>query len=395
MQILRIIPTVDPCNGGPTEGVLQQANAFRALGCETHIATLDPPDAAFVHTFPHVVHALGDGRFMPGWWHYLPWVRYGYSPAFVPWLKAHVGAYDVVVVEGLWTYATMGARRALVGGRVPYVVFTHGMLDAWFRKTYPVKNVIKQMFWWVCEGPLLNHAHTVLFTTEDEKIISRNSFWPYRVKEKVVGFGTGDIAGNVAAQEAAFRAAVPALGARPFLLFLSRLHPKKGCDLLIEAFGRIASTCDLDLVMAGPDQIGWKKQLSERAEALGLTGRIHWPGMLCGDVKWGAFRAAEAFVLPSHHENFGVVVAEAMAVQTPVLITDKINIWREVQDAGGGLVENDDVEGCTRLLQKFLALSEAERVLMGTHARKAFLDHFEITKTASAILSALREAAGA
>lgn len=392
MKLLRIISSVDPKTGGPIEGVLQQTAILSGQGIETRIASLDDPTADFVRACPVPVQALGAGRVMPvGWRRWLPWVRYGYSPAFVPWLKAHVRDYDAVIVEGVWTYAAMAARRTLVGGDTPYAVFPHGMLDPWFRRTYPVKNAIKQLFWWACEGPLLNHARAVFFTTEEERIVSRNAFRPYRVTERVVGFGTGDIRGEAAAQQAAFRAAVPDLH-KPYLLFLSRLHPKKGCDLLIESFARVAEAYpDIDLVIAGPDQIGWQRTLQEQAARLGVGPRIHWPGMLGGDVKWGAFRDAEAFILPSHQENFGIVVAEAMAAETPVLITDKINIWREVAAAKGGLVQSDTTEGIERLLRTFLSLTPDERRDMRRRARAGFLKYFEITRAARTIGAALHE----
>src|SRR5262249_60464072 len=89
----------------------------------------------------------------------------------------------------------------------------------------------------------------------------------------------------------------------------------------------------LHLLMAGPDQTGWVRQLKTRAEALDVADRITWPGMLQGDAKWGAFYCSEAFMLPSHQENFGISVAEAIGCGLPVLISDKVNIWREVQGA--------------------------------------------------------------
>jgi glycosyltransferase involved in cell wall biosynthesis len=360
----------------------------------THIASLDPPDAPYVAASPVTTHALGERAAPSGWRGKLPWRRYGYQPSFVPWLKANAERYDVVVVDGLWNYATFGARRVLVGAGVPYVVFTHGMLDPWFKRTYPMKGLLKQLFWLFCEGPLLNNARAVLFTTEEERVVSRNAFAPYRVRERVVGFGTADIAGDATTQTAAFRAAVPALGDRRYLLFLSRIHPKKGCDLLVDAFAQIAAgTPDIDLVVAGPDQTGWRGTLEARSAALGIADRIHWPGMLVGDAKWGAFRDCEAFVLPSHQENFGVVVAEAMAAAKPVLLTDKVNIWREVVAGGGGLAEPDTVDGVTRLLQRFVALSADERVAMGAAARAGFQEHFEMSQAAQTINSTLREAA--
>jgi glycosyltransferase involved in cell wall biosynthesis len=121
------------------------------------------------------------------------------------------------------------------------------------------------------------------------------------VPERVVAFGTKDVAGSADAQIASFRTLLPQLASRKFILFLSRIHPKKGCDLLIQAFAKVAAeNKELDLVMAGPDSVGWGSKLMRLAEDLGVANRIHWPGMLKGDQKWGAFRAAEAFVLPSH-----------------------------------------------------------------------------------------------
>lgn len=392
-SILHVIASVDRSSGGPIEGVFQAAATRDPKEYTTHIASLDAPDAACVAASPVKTHALGDTLAPGDWRRRLPWRRYGYRPGFVHWLKANARNYDVVVVNGLWNYATFGARRALVGAGVPYVVFTHGMLDPWFKRTYPLKAALKQLFWLFCEGPLLNNARSVLFTTEEEKIVSRDAFWPYRVRERVVSYGTAGNAGDPEQQRAVFRAAVPDLGERRYLLFLSRIHEKKGCDLLIEAFARIAADApDLDLVIAGPDQTGWRAVLEARAGELGVAKRIHWPGMLVGDAKWGAFRGCEAFVLPSHQENFGIVVAEAMSTGRPVLLTDKVNIWREVQACGGGLVEPDDVDGVTRLLQRFVALSAEDRAAMGAAARAGFLAHFEMRQAAQTINSALKEA---
>lgn len=169
------------------------------------------------------------------------------------------------------------------------------------------------------------------------------------------------------------------MNGRPFFLFLSRLHQKKGCDLLVEAFAALAAQyVDYDLVVAGPDQVGIRNSLAARATDLGIAHRIHWPGMLQGDAKWGAFRAAYAFILPSHQENFGIVVAEALGCGTPVLITNKVNIWREVEQSGSGLVESDDLAGVKRLMSRFLALSNVQRQQMRDAARACFENRYDV-----------------
>ncbi|MFS8038149.1 glycosyltransferase [Xanthobacter sp. AM11] len=396
LKRLRIIASVDPRHGGPIEGIRQHVPFHAQTGIEEHVVSLDPSDAPWVKEFPLKVFACGEPMgTLRAWEARMLWRRYGYRPAFLPWLRAHVKDYDVVVVDGLWRYTNLGARKVLAQSGVPYLVLPHGMLDPWFKQTYPIKGALKQVSWWFSEGPLLNNANNVLFTCEEEKIRARESFGPYRVKERVVAFGTSDPVMDLEAQTQAFRESIPEL-TKPYLLFLSRLHPKKGCDLLLEAFAEVfGARDDMDLVMAGPAVPGFGKGLKAQALALGLEKRVHWPGMLQGAAKWGAFRNAEAFVLPSHQENFGIVVAEAMACSRPVLISDKVNIWREVTAGGGGFADTDDVAGTVRSLRRFLALSSSEREEMGRRARQSFFDFFEVTRSVEAINDACREAIAA
>lgn len=390
MRILELIASVDLRHGGVIEGVLRQCGARARLGIETHIASLDAPDAPCVQNCPVKTFAFGlrtsnaDRR--------LPWLRYGYTPRLVPWLRAHAAEYDVVVVNGLWNYVGLAARRVLPTSGVPYVVFTHGMLDPWFRSTRPIRHWVKQVHWLLSEGSLLANARAVLFTAEDEMACAENAFWPYRVQGRVVGFGTTDIAGDPEVQKVAFRRAIPALEDRPFLLFLGRLHRKKGCDILVEAFARVAADYpDVHLVMAGPDPDGLRNTIEAAAGANALAGRIHWPGMLSGDAKWGALRDCMALALPSHTENFGIVVAEALAAGRPVLISDKVNIWREIKAANAGIICTDDVEGTRRALADFLSRPSEATSRMAAAARACFLARFEITISADAIRAVLED----
>jgi len=394
MKLLHVIATVSPAYGGPIEGVVRQDASCQAAGVggDREVLTLDPPDAPWIEGFPMRVHALGRpkrpsrtlwGRALQHW---------GYSPEVVPWLKAHVGRYDAVIVNGLWNYAPFAAAQVLPGGTVPYFVFTHGMMDPWFRRTYPLKHLAKQAFWLAGEGRLLAGATSVFFTCEEERRKARGQFrgfGPYR--ETVVGYGAVAPPPRTAALEQAFRAAAPALGDRPYLLFLSRIHPKKGCDVLLEAFARVAEAHPgLDLVMAGPDQVGWRPALEALAARLGIAPRVHWTGPVYGDAKWGAIYGAEAFVLPSHQENFGIVVAEALACGTPVLISKEIDIWREIADAGAGIVDSDTVEGAERALRRWLATGAADRAEMSSRARTLFDAQFDVARTGPRLIETMR-----
>jgi glycosyltransferase involved in cell wall biosynthesis len=392
MIVLHVIITVNPEYGGPIEGIFTSAQALREQGCDREILSLDSPDDPWVKTCPLPVYAMGiRGAGYAGWRKKIPWLRYGYTPHLVPWLKENATRYDAIIVNGLWNYSSFGAWRALRDSDMPYYVYAHGMLDPYFNKINPIKGLAKQILWWFSEGRLLANANGVFFVSEEERRLARKSFWPFRCKDRVVAYGALDVKGDANAQKAAFYAAFPQLAKRDFILFLSRIHPKKGCDLLIEAFARIADKVPtLDLVMAGPDSVGWAKKLRDLAAKRGVADRIHWPGMLKGDLKWGAFHAAAAFILPSHQENFGIVIAEAMACGKLVLTTSKVNTWREVQDSGAGLVASDDLAGITQLLEQYIGLSAEEKRRIGQRSRQGFVEKFDLATMAPQLIEALR-----
>jgi glycosyltransferase involved in cell wall biosynthesis len=383
MNILRVIASTNPAHGGPVEGLRQSTTILTKLGHTTEVVTLDDPESAWLGNYPFPIHALGRTARI-----------YLYSPPLVAWLRANIARFDAVIQHGLWNYTAYATGHVLRGTTTPYFVFTHGMLDPWFRDTYPLKHLVKQCLWRFSEGPLLSGARAVFFTSEEERKRARDAFRPYQLEERVVGYGTSDVGGDPVAQVAAFRAAAPALRGRRFLLFLSRIHPKKGCDLLIRAFARVAGDHpDLDLVIAGPDQSGWRSDLEAIGRREGIDKRIHWPGMLTGDAKWGAYRACEAFALPSHQENFGIVVAEAMACGKPVLITNKVNIWREVDEGCAGLVAADNQQGIDTMIGTFLS-AECDVTAMGRAARRVFLEKYEIESAARSLLGTITEGLG-
>ena len=380
MRLLHIIPSVNPQGGGPMEGVRQRGLRLRELGHSVEVLTLDDPQAAFVNSFPLPVHAMGPGK-----------GSYQYSAKLQPWLLAHARSYDAIVVNGIWQYHSFGAWRALARMGVPYFVFTHGMLDPWFKRSYPLKHLKKWLYWPWGDYRVLRDAQAVLFTSEDERVLARQSFWLYRAREAVVSYGTKSPPTHAAQLRAQFLAAHPDLQGKRVLLFLSRIQEKKGCDLLIEAFAKVADQAPtLHLLMAGPDQTGWVAELKALAQARGVASRISWPGMLQGDTKWGAFYSAEAFVLPSHQENFGIAVAEAMGCGLPVLISDKVNIWREIQADGAGIVNSDTVEGTVQTLKQWLGMKPDAQQAMGLQAKRSFEARFTVDAMAASLLAIVR-----
>jgi glycosyltransferase involved in cell wall biosynthesis len=179
------------------------------------------------------------------------------------------------------------------------------------------------------------------------------------------------------------------------LLFLSRIHEKKGCDLLIAAFAKVAQKdAALHLVLAGPCHSNLIDTLKTQAQQLGVAGLITWPGMLQGDMKWGAFYASEAFVLPSHQENFGIAVAEALCCGLPVLISDKVNIWREIQEDGAGIINRDTLKGTEETLLQWLAMDASNRQKMARQAKQTFEQRFTVEAMASSLIEVIEKTYG-
>jgi glycosyltransferase involved in cell wall biosynthesis len=382
VRILHIIGTLDPEAGGPTESV-RVLLSYGPIGYTGEVVTLDDPSSDFLADIGFPVHALGPTR-----------TTYGYNPKLLPWLRANRHRFDGVVVNGLWQYCGYAAWRAL-SGNTPYVVFTHGMLDPYFRYAFPLKHIKKWIYWIPFEYRVLRDAYRVLFTSRAEKRLAEESFSIYKWNAYVVPYGASGPKGDPQIQRQAFFETCPEAKGKRFLLFLGRIHRKKGCDMLIEAFAKVAAgDPDLDLVMAGPDQQLWSAKLKETVAAAGLTLRVHWPGMLKGDAKWGSLFASEAFILPSHQENFGIAVAEALACGRAVLLADKVNIAEEIADYGAGLMELDTPQGTLNLLQRWIGMSLEERAAMSHRAEECFHEHYDMRENAKAIIRLFENAGG-
>jgi glycosyltransferase involved in cell wall biosynthesis len=330
LQILHLIHSLDPATGGVLSAVELLNHALLTKGIDSRIS--DDPD---------VVSKNKD-----------------------EWVIAH----------GLWQWPGRVARS--FGN--PYLVYPHGMLDPWFKKTYPFKHFKKQIYWWAIQGKILGDAHAVCFTTQDEQALAQKTFFPYQAKEVVTGLGVQAPPQELDISKEKFVEKYPALKGRKILLYLGRFHPKKGVDELIRSWKKRRNPNDEVLVLAGPVN----KKDSWIMNLLSLVGEdpsVVWTGMLQGSEKWGALCSADAMILPSHQENYGMVVAEACSVGLPVYLTDKVNLWREVVDTGAGVAENDDPPGIQSLVDQWL-LAE-DRAIRSHAAKQCFEQRLHIDRT--------------
>lgn len=353
------------------------------MGTSVEIMSLDRPDDPWVANCELKCHPMGPGL-----------GRYRYTPRLVPWLRANASRYDLVIVNGIWNYASFGAWRALHRSDVPYYVFTHGMLDPYFGQRDRLKHFAKCLYWPWADYRVLRDARAVFFTCEEERILAHRSFWPYRCNEHVISYGTAGAVGDAQAQRERFLSMFPHLRGKRSLLFLGRIHEKKGIDLTLKALAECVhedpqhKAGDVHLIIAGPDDGEYARTVRQLCGQLGLTDRITWTGMLRGDSKWGAFYVADAFVLNSHQENFGIAVAEALSASLPTLISNKVNIWREIEHSRAGFVDQDDLSGAVRLLRRWLGASQEEWADMRARARECFVSRFHIAQSTRLLVDA-------
>jgi glycosyltransferase involved in cell wall biosynthesis len=251
----------------------------------------------------------------------------------IPALRRDLPGYDVVHLHALHQFHNwLGGRLCRQSG-TPYIVCPHGMLDPYIRDHHRGRKWLMEVAF---QNDVLRRAAAIHYTCEVERDISR----PFDggAPAQVVPLGVRLDGFDTLPPAEVFHARFPETRGRRVVLFLSRLHSKKGLDLLIPAFARLAAEDpSLHLVVAGPDD-GMLDQCKAWTRRDGVPEKVTFTGMLHGEDKFAAFAAASVFALPSYSENFGIAVIEAMAAGLPVVISDQVNIWREVQAGGGALV---------------------------------------------------------
>ena len=174
--------------------------------------------------------------------------------------------------------------------------------------------------------------------------------------------------------------------------FFKSYTRKKGLDILVKAYQDVFEDCKNipKLVIAGPGvDTPFGQQIQQLIVNAKLQSQVLFTGMLTGLAKWGAFYNCEAFILVSHQENFGIAVVEALACSKPVLISYQINIWREINEAGGGMVATDNIQGANDLLVHWVGMKEREKLEMGIKARTCYDANFAILPVAGKLLKAL------
>ncbi|WP_282116700.1 glycosyltransferase [Cellulophaga baltica] len=380
---------MNPTGGGPCQGIRNAIPELQTLGVINEVVCLDEPDSDYLGKDPFVISAIGASK--------TPW---NYNKELIPWLLNNFHRFDVVLVHGLWLYHTYATRKAIEKYRKtntvsPKVyVMPHGMLDPYFQKAKDrkLKALRNEVYWKLFENKVINKVDGVLFTCEEELLLARTTFPNYKPKSEInVGYGIQAPPPYLDSMREVLKDKVPLWNGKPFLIFLSRIHIKKGVELLIKAYLKLEKELDNlpQLIIAGP---GLEEEYGkEQLKLASISSNILFPGMLSGDAKWGAFYESEAFILPSHQENFGIAVVEALACSKPVLISNKVNIWREIEKDKGGIVKSDNEEETYNMLKEWLNYGASEKESISQNAFTAYQNNFTIKQAAKQFIKGINK----
>ena len=336
MRILHVIGSLAPRHGGPSKACVEMAKALVDRGHEVDIITTDQ-DGPLRLNVPTDNPVNKDGVN----------IRYYRAHTLRVWpcvsiplqqaLKHNVKRYDIVHIHSLYLFHGLVAAHYCRKHGVPYLIRPCGALDPYLYKRHRLRKYICDVLF---ENRNIRNAVAVHFTTEEEKQLARPFI--HGTTGVVAPLGINIAQYDDLPEPGIFRSAYPEVGSKKIILFFGRINHKKGLDILVDAFARATrSRKDLHLLLAGPDNEGYGVKVRKWIAEKGIGGQVTFTGMLHGKMKLAVMQDAAVFVLPSYTENFGISVVEAMACGLPVIISDKVNIWREVAGAGRRLINGN------------------------------------------------------
>jgi len=387
VRILHVIPSLAARDGGPAKAALEMCRELRRRDVETEIYTTDAEGEGRLEVplgRPVELRGIKVTYFPISGGHY-----YKYSAAMAAALKTKIPRCDVVHINSLYQFPSTIAAYYCRKYGVPYILRPHGTLDPYLYRRHPLR---KRLYEALIERRNLAAAAAVHFTSAEEMRLAKVSGLDFY--GVVVPLGV-EIDEAAAAAATTADALWPRLAGNKVVLFLSRVNFKKGLDVLAQAFGELhRARRDSHLVVAGPDSEGYAAQMRKWLVAEGALEATTFTGMVEGERKAALLRRADLFVLPSYTENFGIAVVEAMAAGLPVVISNKVNIWREVDGAQAGLVVNPkarEVAEATLTLLKNPAMAKG----MGERGRTLAQERFSWRSAGDKLLELYRQIAAA
>jgi glycosyltransferase involved in cell wall biosynthesis len=389
LKVLHVIPAVAPRYGGPSQVIFEMCRALRQQGTDVLIATTDadgPGHLAVEHDRAVDFQGVQTIFFARQWSE-----RFGYSRPLARWLDRQVASFDVVHIHAVFSHPCLAAARAGRRHRVPYIVRPLGSLDPWSMRQ---KALLKKVMWHTNVNHMLRSAAALHYTTDEERQLAETSLGLHNGVVIPLGIEMNDLQGQ--RSNGIFRRHHATLGERPYILTLSRLHPKKNIELLLEVFLALAGRREYDdwrLVIAGDGEPGYVDSLKRLVRQKGGESRVLFAGWLNGDEKKSALQNAALLALPSHQENFGIAAAEALACGVPVVVSEHVNLASEIARSNAGWVTSLDASEFSRRLAEALS-DEGERLRRGRAGRDVVARRFSWEALATELIHLYASFAG-
>lgn len=363
MKVLHVIPSIAPNSGGPAQAIIPMCRELGAHGWDVVLATTDAGMASRIseRNTPIDYRGISTIFFASQWGE-----SFKFSRPMSSWLDANVKAFDVVHIHAVFNHSSVAAANACRKHHVPYIVRPLGSLDPWSMKQ---KRFRKQLFWRARGERLMRDAAAVHYTTTAEKELSEKTLKLNHGYVVPLGIEEESTSRPLGREELSHM--FPILNANPYVLVLSRLHPKKALDILINAFAEATSDPRFQnwrLVIAGDGDSHYLQRLRQNVLDKNAEARVLFAGWLGGEDKIRVLRNASLVAQASYQENFGVSVVEALACGVPVLVSPHVNLAAEIESAGAGWVSNVEDGALKHSLLGIFADNE-ERARRGSAAR--------------------------
>lgn len=373
MRVLQIVPSVSLIYGGPSQMVLGLSSALARQGVEVTILTTDSNGDTGQQPLDVALNTpIEQDGYKIIYFRCAPFRRYKFSVHLLKWLNAHSSTFNLAHIHALFSPVSSAAATVCRRQKLPYILRPLGTLDpADLRK----KKQLKQLYAAILERPNLAGAAAIHFTSVQEAKVSER--FGVSTRDLVIPLGVippQSPLKKVSETRQQFGIAADV----PLVLFMSRIDPKKGLNLLLPALETLlAEGLNFHFVLAGtnPQDLSYEEKIKSQIQSSQLRSHTTLTGFVTGELKSALLQAADLFVLPSYYENFGIAVAEAMASETAVIISDQVHICQEVRDSESGWVGATDVSDLTDLLRTSLQ-NPLERQRRGLCAKEYALKNY-------------------
>lgn len=376
LKVLHVIPAVAPRYGGPSQAIFAMCRALEGRGIDVLIATtdVDGKGRLTVQTASEVEYHGIATIFFRGMGE-----RFNYSPSLARWLEDNARSFQVVHIHAVFSHPCIAAARACRKHATPYIVRPLGSLDPWSMQQKPLR---KRLMWQMAAGRMMREAASIHYTTSEERRLAENSLALDR--GTVIPLGVDVQAAQSLPSSEGFRGHQPLLGDKPYVLSLSRIHPKKNIELLIESFLDLMRRPEFNqwrLVVGGDGDAAYLAKLRRLVDEREGRDKVIFAGWIEGALKASAIQQASLFALSSRQENFGIAAAESLACGVPVIVSEHVNLAPEIARSNAGWVTPLDAGELSRALAEAMS-NGGERDRRGRAAKLFVEQNLSWEKTA-------------